>query len=157
VFEYSVQKINQSKENENMKKKILGITFATIFALNGACFASGEMPDEFKLGEKVNLNRIEALSKDAQATAFINAGSIYRCNTRDGMVMQIDHMRIDETYYGVTICGAATQVPTGGKLLSQSQWNGMLYMTYQIADGSIVRVNSRNGVVQSVSHIMNNI
>jgi 6-phosphogluconolactonase (cycloisomerase 2 family) len=140
-----------------MKKK--KIIFALCLALlsSSVAFASGENPNDNKLGDIVRLEDKNPLQKDEQATVYISEGKIYRVDTRSGKIMQIDHVMIDAAPFGIVIGGAAYQVPDGGELVFQTHYNGNSYFVYKVDEKSIVRVNSRNGVVQSISHIINNI
>lgn len=109
------------------------------------------------LGEKVDLSKEPVSYSDELASVFQEDNVTYRCLTKNGEIMEVDHTK-DGTYlYGNTIGKIFNDSPAN--ILPVYSWNNRnkSYSTYLDKEKRIIRFmyNSKTKIVEEITVFIN--
>jgi hypothetical protein len=141
-----------------MKKKIAGISAALLLMGSLVCSATVapyNVDVDMQLGD-IRLNSISVVD-DGYCTVIQLSHMIYvRKPSNSNKILQVDFKGFGSTVNGISVGSDFDSAKvTEGKLAAKWRHGAMVYYTYILPDGSIVRYNTiaKIGTVESITRI----
>ena len=118
-----------------------------------AILISTNLANAHELGEKVDLSKEPVSYSDELASVFQEDNITYRCLTKNGEIMQVDHTKDGTKLYGNTIGKIFNASPSD--ILPVYSWNhyDKSYSTYMDKEKRIIRFmyNSKTKIVEGIT------
>ena len=118
-----------------------------------AIIVSTNLTSAHELGEKVDLSKEPVSYSDELASVFQEDNVTYRCLTKNGEIMEVDHTKDGTNLYGNTIGKIFNDSPAN--ILPVYSWNNRdeSYSTYLDKEKRIIRFmyNSKTKIVEEIT------
>ena len=122
-----------------------------------AIIVSTNLTSAHELGEKVDLSKEPVSYSDELASVFQEDNVTYRCLTKNGEIMEVDHTKDGTNLYGNTIGKIFNDLPAN--ILPVYSWNNRdeSYSTYLDKEKRIIRFmyNSKTKIVEEITVFIN--